>query len=269
MVIFDHQFRSFFGVPAGETILRIAILFRNGTGGTVQRNTDGSDMYVPVYDNSLSARFTLPLFQPTYSRIPEPIVKQVGDNIALTAVASISSTMKLFLDGVEIQTASGVTTISANPLLTTAGSHTIRVDAIGTTTASESFTFFVATAPVVAALPPGVRDGINYETGNTSAVLVLYAPGKSRVSVIGEFPGSNWQEQNNYVMNKTPDGNYWWLLITGLTPGNEYAFQYLVDGTLKTGEPYAEKILDPSSDGGITSVTYPGLKATLQGLPQV
>ena len=30
--------RSFFGVPAGETILRIAILFRNGDGSLAQRN---------------------------------------------------------------------------------------------------------------------------------------------------------------------------------------------------------------------------------------
>ena len=44
-------------------------------------------------------------------------------------------------------------------------------------------------------------------------------------------------------MNKTPDGNYWWLRITGLTPGTEYAFQYLVDGTLKIADPYAEKSL--------------------------
>jgi len=72
----------------------------------------------------------------------------------------------------------------------------------------------VTTAP----LPAGVRDGVNYEAGNTSIVLVLHAPGKSRVSVIGDFPNSNWQEQSAYAMNKTPDGNYWWLRITGLTP---------------------------------------------------
>ncbi len=259
--------RTFFGVPAGETILKIAILFRTGNGNTVQRNTDGTDMFIPVYDNNLATRFTVPLFQPTYTRIPEPISKQVGDNISLTAIANQSSTMKLFLNGTEIQSATGVTTISATPTLTTGGNQTIRVDAtVGATTKSESFQFFVASAPNVAPLPAGVRDGINYEAGNTSVVLVLYAPGKSRVSVIGEFPGSNWTEQTNYVMNKTPDGNYWWLRITGLTAGTEYAFQYLVDGTLKIGEPYCEKVLDPWNDSYITSATYPSLKAYPTGL---
>jgi len=259
--------RVFYGVPAGETIQKIAILFRNGAGTAVQRNADASDMYIPVYDNTVATRFTVPLFQPTYTSIPEPISKQVGDNIALTAVASKPSTMKLFLNGTEIQSATAATTISANPTLTTAGSQTIRVDAIdGATTKFQSFSFFVATAPNVAALPVGVRDGINYLPGNTSVTLVLNAPGKTRVSVIGEFPGSNWAEQTAYVMNKTPDGNYWWLQINGLTPGLEYAFQYLVDGSLKVGEPYAEKILDPSNDGFITATTFPSLKPYPTGL---
>jgi hypothetical protein len=160
-----------------------------------------------------------------------------------------------------IQTANSVSTISANPTLTTAGNTEIVVEGTaGAVTKKDTLRFFVATAPNIAPLPPGVRDGVNYETGNTSAVLVLYAPGKSRVSVIGEFAGSNWTEQTSYVMNKTPDGNYWWLRLTGLTPGTEYAFQYLVDGSLKVAEPYSEKILDPSNDGTISSATYPNLK---------
>lgn len=259
--------RAFFVVPAGETIQKIAILFRNGAGTSVQRNTDASDMYIPVYDNTVAVRFTVPFFQPTYIRIPEPISKQVGDNINLTAVANNSSTMKLYLNGTVIQTASSATTISANPALTVAGNQTIVAEANdGTNTRTDTLRFFVATAPVILPLPPGVRDGINYETGNTSVVLVLYAPGKNRVSVIGEFSGSNWVEQSNFVMNKTPDGNYWWLRISGLTPGNEYAFQYLVDGILKVAEPYSEKILDPFNDGSIPSSTYPSLKPYPTGL---
>ena len=261
--------RTFFSVPAGEIIKKVAILFRNGAGTTagVQRNADGSDMYIPVYDNSLAVRFTVPPFQPTYIPIPETITKQSGDNINLTAIANKLSTMKLYLNGTVIQTATNATTISANPTITTAGNQTIIAEANdGTTTTTETFQFFVSTAPNVAPLPAGVRDGINYGSSNTSATLVLYAPGKNRVSIIGEFPASNWTEQSNYVMNKTPDGNYWWLEITGLTPGTEYAFQYLVDGTLKIAEPYSEKILDPLNDGSILSSTYPNLKSYPTGL---
>lgn len=261
-----NNIRTFFGVSAGEIIKTIAIIFRdaNVNTGLVKKavNIDGSDMYIPVYDNTVATRFTIPFFQPTFNRIPEPITKQVGDNIALTALANKSSVMKLFLNGTEIQSANNVTTISANPVITTAGTQTVRVDAIdGATTKSESFQFFASSAVTILPLPSGVKDGINYETGNTSVVLVLNAPGKGRVSVIGEFPGMAWTEQANSIMNKTPDGNYWWMRLTGLTPGTEYSFQYLVDGTLKVAEPYAEKLLDPSNDGFISASTYPALKA--------
>ena len=224
-------------------------------------------MYIPVNDNNIATKFTTPFFQPTFLRIPEPIIKQVGDNIALTAVTNKVSTMKLFVNGTEIQSANNVTTLSANPIISTAGTQIIRVDAIdGATTKSESFQFFASSAIQILPLPVGVRDGINYDPNNTSVTLVLRAPGKNRVSVIGEFPGSNWAEQSAYLMNKTPDGNYWWLRINGLIAGTEYAFQYLVDGTLKVGEPYAEKILDPSNDGFIAAATFPSLKPYPTGL---
>ena len=257
-----NNIRSFFAVPAGETILRIAILFRNGSGSQAQRNTDGSDMYIPVYDNNLAVRFLIPLLQPTYVPIPEPINKQVGDNINITGIVNQTADMKLYLNGTVIQTANGVTSISANPTLTTTGNTEIVVEGTAAAvTKKDTLRFFVSPAVTIAPLPSGVRDGINYAANNTEVTLVLFAPNKNRVSVIGEFPGSNWVEQTSFVMNKTPDGNYWWLRITGLTAGTEYAFQYLVEGTLKVAEPYSEKILDPSNDANIPSATYPGLRA--------
>jgi len=257
-----NNIRTFFGVPAGETILRIAILFRAGncTDCLAQRNADLSDMYVPVYDNNLAVRFNVPLMQPLYTPIPEPINKMVGENINITAVASGNSNMRLLLNGSEILTANNVTSISANPTLTVAGNQTLVAEAVvGAVAKTETINFFVANGPTVAELPPGVRDGINYETGNTSVVLVLYAPGKNRVSVIGSFPGGSWTEQATNQMSKTPDNNTWWIRITGLTPGTEYAFQYLVDGQLKIADPYSEKILDPNNDNGIPASTYPNL----------
>lgn len=253
---------TFFSLSAGESIIQIAILFRDGAGTKVQRNSDGSDMYVPLYDNNLALRFNQPPFQPKYVRILEPITKAVGETIDLNAVANQSSDMKLYFNGTNIQTANGVTTISASPVITQAGNQEVVAEAVaGAVTRKDTIRFFVApSAPTTEALPAGVQDGINYQSGDTSIVFVLYAPNKNRVSLIGEFPGSNWSEQTQYLMKRTPDGNRWWLRVTGLTPGTEYAFQYLVNGSLKTTDPYCEKILDPSNDGFIPNTTYPSLK---------
>ena len=244
--------RAFYGVPAGETILKIAILFRNGNGALKQANTDGTDMYLPIYTSNLALRFTLPNLQPTLLPIPEPIGKQVGDNISVVAQANTSANFTLYYNGSVIQTASNATSVAATPVIGNSGNQEIVAEAIKAgVTVRDTIKFFVSGSSTILPLPAGVRDGINYEAGNTSAVLVLYAPGKNRVSVIGEFPGSNWIEQSAFTMNKTPDGNYWWLRLTGLTPGTEYAFQYLVDGNLRVADPYSEKILDPWNDGTI------------------
>lgn len=260
--------RSYFSItdPA-ETVKKIVILFRSGNGGKKQANTDGSDMFIPVYTSALATRLTVPFVQPTYLPQTETITKNVGDNVAITGVCNNPATLKLYFNGSVIQTASNATTISANPAIVADGNQSIVVMADnGTTIVSDTITFFVFGGVNIAALPVGVKDGINYNSSNTSATLVLYAPGKSRVAVIGEFSGSNWQEQSQYEMNNTSDGNYWWVTINGLIPGTEYAFQYLVDGTLKIAEPYTEKMLDPANDQYIPSTTYPGLKSYPTGL---
>jgi hypothetical protein len=61
-------------------------------------------------------------------------------------------------------------------------------------------------------------------------------------------------------LNKTPDGNYFWITLNNLTPKVEYAFQYLVDDSIRIADPYADKILDPDNDKWISNTTYPNLK---------
>lgn len=249
---------SFFTPSAGETIFKIAILFRNGDGSKAQRNADNGNMYIPVYTSAVATRFTVPPFQPTFVPEPEPITKNAGDNMALTAISNKPATLNIYHNGTLIQTAAAATTISANPQLIS-GANNFFVEAIdGAVTSKDSLKFNTTST---AALPAGVKDGINYLPGNTSVVLVLYAPGKNQVNVIGEFPNNNWTAQPAYQMNKTPDGNYWWLQIDGLTPGTEYAFQYLVDGSTKIADPYTEKILDPANDNAITADVYPNLRS--------
>lgn len=253
--------RAFYGVPAGETILKIAILFRDAAGNIVQRNADGGDMYIPVYSNNLAARITMPLMQPTFNPIPEPLNKGVGDMLPISGVSNNSANLTVFLNGSSVATANNATTINANPVLSTSGSNKVVLEAVnGGVTTKDSFSFFVAPPPNVAALPTGVKEGINYAANNTEVTLVLFAPNKNRVSIIGEFAGSNWQETTAFTMNKTPDGKYWWKTITGLTPGTEYAFQYLVDGAIKIGDPYCQKVLDPWNDQYIAAATFPNLK---------
>lgn len=252
--------RAFYGVPADEVIQKIAILFRNGAGTVVQRNSDGSDMYIAVYGASLAGAFTQPLYQPLYVPVPEPLQKNIGDNIAINYAASQYAGMSLFFNGALINSAANADSITADPAITSSGAQQIIGKANnGAATVSDTINFFVSPPATIAPLPAGTADGINYETGDTSAILVLRAPGKTNVTVLGDF--NNWTQQTVYQMNKTPDGKFFWLRITGLTPATEYAYQYLVDGSITIADPYTQKVLDPANDPSITSATYPNLKA--------
>jgi glycosidase len=256
--------RSFFNISnASEHILKIAILFRSGNGQKKLANVNGTDMFVPVYDNGLNVRIDQPFRQPVYDYSPEPIIKNAGDAITITAKGNPSSTLKLILNGDLLNSATGIA-INSTAMLNTGGRQVILAEAFdGVNTKKDSVTFFISGGPQVAPLPAGVRDGINYEPGDTSVVLVLFAPHKSSVFILGDF--NDWQQSTSYQMTVTPDSNRYWLRVTGLKPGTEYAYQYLVDGNLRIADYYTEKVLDPDFDLGIPQVTYPNLKAYPSG----
>ncbi len=249
--------RSFFGVPAGETIQKMTIIFRNGTGSLKQVNSDGSDMYIPIYSGNYAVRINLPPFEPRYVPWVEPITAGIGQNISITGVASQNSNLSLSLNGTNVGTATANNTITATPTLTTSCEQKVILTGDnGTTVAKDSFSFFIAPGTVTEPLPAGVQDGINY-ISPTSVTLVLYAPNKTSAVVIGDF--SNWQSTCANQMKRTADGSRYHITLTGLTPGTIYKYQYVVDGNLKIADPYAELILDPSNDQFISSSTYPSM----------
>lgn len=112
----------------------------------------------------------------------------------------------------------------------------------------------VTEAPV----PSGMLDGINLNPNdNTKATLVLYAPLKSFVYLLGDF--NNWQKEANYLLKKDSAKNRFWIELTGLTPKFDHMFQYLVDGTIRIADPYSTTILDDFNDQFIDEITYPNL----------
>ncbi|TCD10686.1 alpha-amylase [Pedobacter frigidisoli] len=114
--------------------------------------------------------------------------------------------------------------------------------------------------PVIpsADLPAGAKDGVTFINNGTSAIVTLYAPGKTSVSLIGEF--NDWSTSAS-IMKKASDGNTCWIQMDNLNPNTEYAYQFYVDGKLKVADPYCEKILDPDNDKYISATVYPNLKA--------
>jgi hypothetical protein len=256
--------RSYFGVPAAEIIYKIAILFWGDAGAIAQRNADASNMYVPVYTTALAGQFALPPFQPTYTPIPQPITASIGSTLPITFVTNKTANINLYVNGTSAASAASVDSLKYSLNLTTAGTQQVIATANdGITSVADTFSFFVGGAVNVAALPSGAVEGINYLPGDTSVILVVNAPLKHKFVVVGDF--NNWTQQSAYQMNETPDSNFWWIQINGLTSGTEYAYQYVIDDTLQLADYNTEKVLDQSVDPGIPASTYPNLKTFPSG----
>jgi 1,4-alpha-glucan branching enzyme/plastocyanin len=256
--------KDYYGLATGEIVKKIAFVFRNGTGTLQGKDTGGADIFLDVYQSGLNVAFTNPTRNQSVS---------TGTTINFQVASSLTSNISLLLNGTSVKTATSATTLSYSYTFTTTGDYTFIAQAsLSGVIVADTIKVSVPNPVINQARPAGLKDGINY-IDNTTATLILYAPNKSNVFVIGDF--NNWSQLNAYQLKK--DGNYWWIALTGLTPGKLYGFQYLVDGTLKVSDPYTELVQDPWNDKWINQYyniypnipVYPegktdGLVATLQ-----
>lgn len=243
-----YHIRSFYNVNPSDTVEQLSFVFRNATGSTVGRSFDGSDIYTPVYDNGLYARIVAPTANPAFYNL--------GDQFTIYGAASRNATMELFENGTRIATVTG-DSLGLNYTVSNNGKTWLKLVVTDGADVAEDSVYFVVNPPLTIQNPPaGVQHGINYMS-DTSVILSLFAPDKENVYVLGDF--NDWEIDPAYLMNVSLDNSTYWVEISGLTPGEEYAFQYLVDGVLRIADPYTDKVLDPFNDPFISSATYPGL----------
>ncbi|MBP1669755.1 MAG: alpha-amylase, partial [Bacteroidetes bacterium] len=240
--------RAFYNVPAGEKILAMAFVFRSPDGTKTGRDVGGGDIFVTVYEEGLTLSIKRPYTFPAIIRLNDTLIVEVQ--------ANGSDTISLYRDETLIAKNAGeylMDTVFGDDY----GKSLIKAVASNDTGAvADSFYCMVSKPADTLELPEGIRDGITY-TDTATAVLSLFAPGKEFVYVLGDFNG--WEVDSSFMMHRTPDGKRFWLEINGLVPRREYIFQYLVDGTLRIGDPYTDKISDPGNDPSITDETYPDL----------
>ncbi|MBR7129044.1 MAG: hypothetical protein IKD05_02065 [Tidjanibacter sp.] len=240
--------RAFYGVPEGEEIERLAFVFRNATG-TKEVKNNGQDIYLDlVAADELAVRVLSPAHGTIYP---------IGATVPVVAVSQNAASLVLTLNGSEVGR-SDSNEVNYTHTITAGGDMVFEATATAAdgSTAVASVTAASLKNTESKARPTGAKDGVT--VGGTEATVVLYAPGKEQIILLGDF--NKFAPSNNYVMYK--DGDYFWTTISGLQPETEYAYQFLVDGKIKVGDPYCEKILDPWNDKWINqyNVIYPDLK---------
>lgn len=247
---------SYFGVPTTSTITQICVVFRAAAGAP-----QSTDTFLPV--GSFQLNLTAPV-------VNSSTVLSFGSNFTISANntgGNASYTLKANGELLNANSSTSNYTFTQNAI--TENQNYVLEATQGTSTITKKFSVVINGGIVLLAIPPGMNDGVNYNsTDDTKATLVLNAPNKDVVYVAGTF--NNWSPNAAYSMRRDPTSGKFWLELTGLTPGTFYSYQYwVVDQTnlpatspaiVKTADPFSTLVLSPFDDGEIISLgVYPNL----------
>jgi len=243
--------KMYYNVGNNEIIKKMAFVFRNANGSKEGKDDGGKDIFIDVYPDD--AGFSMSINTPAKKDF---IIKQYNQ-FDINVTTSEKATITIFQDDIALQSELGTETMLTIDASET-GTHRIDIVAIkDQDTLKGNFNYTVPKKNYIQNLPSSIEDGITIDNDST-ITLTLYAPGKESVFAIGDF--NKWKINTEYQLANTPDGKRWWIEITGLDPEKEYAFQYLVDGKIKIGDPYSNIVLDPWNDKFIPDDVYPDLK---------
>lgn len=281
--------RSYFSVPIDKDIFGFNFLFRNGSG-TLKEDYGGAN-YNRVVNPGSYFSITNPANSTEFVAVNSSLTATATSNVVPTnwQLDELDPTTNNLI--ANIATSPGSLNFSNSITITNTTTRKFRLTAdYAGNMKSKTFQLTGYGAVVEAPRPSWARLGINYHAGDaTKATLILHAPtytrfkkgtgsiggtgntvAKNVLYVVGDF--NNWTPSEAYKLKRDRDGwdgvtdsdndgdrgDYWWIELSGLTPGQEYVFQYFIDGTLQVADPYSAKISDPD-DFQITSTTYPNL----------
>jgi len=242
---------EFYGIAAGVTIESLAMVFRNVNASFVGRESDGGDIFFALSDGNFSANFSTPS--------SASVAISESGSLPFIGQASEPCSLSILVNNELVASESNAVSLSYTFTGFESGEYSVRLIADNGSQEIE-VTRTIVVLPAIAQtepLPSGTVDGINYIDDET-VVLRLYAPGKDFVFVVGDFNG--WTFSLDNLMKRAPDNATYWIEVDGLTPGQEYRFQYhIMPDNMRIADIYAEKILDYWNDPWIPETTYPNL----------
>ena len=250
-----NDIREFYDVPQSvEKIYQIAVVFRSSDG-----NLQTNDIFIDLSDEELQVRFTSPdvsTLNPYFTELGETVNLQIE-----AASAQPIASLTLFEGETELASTTE-SSLTYNYTVTNTGRtdfYTEVEDDQGNVV-SDSL-YIIVNPPVnVQARPNGIEDGIHYHEDPSTVTLSFYAPDKEFAYLIGDM--SNWEVSEEYFMNldnTDPSGNRFWITVNGLTPGDQYRFQYFIDGEIRVADLYSELVLNDDFDGFIEESVYPDM----------
>ncbi|WP_127845738.1 alpha-amylase family glycosyl hydrolase [Psychroflexus aestuariivivens] len=183
-----------------------------------------------------------------------------GESLNISASASLDAEFELFQNGTSVDIQNGISEYLFSLTITEDSNFELIATEPNSGEVFEfTFNAILTPNPTIAPVPAGMENGINYDNSNPDEItLVLYAPNKSFVHVIGNFHNNNWVLDNQYLMNYDDTTNQFWLKIDNLDsmPSDDFLFQYVIETNIKVADPYSTLILNEINDQFIEESTF-------------
>ncbi len=280
---------TYFNVDIEEDVFGLNFLFRNDDG-SISVNNNGSN-----YHNAVDPGDYFTISSPSYDPFLVEINNAFDINSTSNTIPStwtlyeIDPISDIILNTLTTQNNGLVFTYNMTLTDTNLKKYKLEIDYAGNIK-YKTFKIIAHNSINEIERPSWTKVGINYHSDDpTKLTLVLHAPtfttfkdgngtttgtnstiAKEIVYIVGDF--NNWTISESYKMNRDRDGwdgttdsdndgdhgDYWWIELTGLTPNQEYIFQYYMNDGIQIADPYSAKISDPD-DQFIPSTTYPAL----------
>ena len=253
--------KSYYGLNEGETVQRMAFVFRSGDCTKEGKTESGGDIFIDVYPDGLAMNFT----SDAGSYVLTDDDNTVSFTVSTTSAANIELRINDADNGEVIAQKQGATSLAASHSFAQVGSYDVIAKAVaGGETVLDTISLCHRGNSQQVNFGGTLQQGANADAdGNVT--FCLYAPNKSNVMIVGEWDNYRMMAENVMNYQGQADDRYFWLTVPAekIDPAKEYGYYFIVDDNIQVADPYARLILDPWNDKYINqgATRYPGLKS--------
>ena len=248
--LYIGDIRSYYGITdPNVNVKRLCFVFRAASNSP---QTD--DIFLDVVDSGFQIALE--------SSISGEIINSLNSNATFKVGTTKEADITLSVNDKEIASVSGKTSLEANYEFSVPGNYTVKAVAkAGDETAEAVKEYVYVSGSPQAAYPGGTPVMGPVKNADGSVTFCLGAPMKESVIIVGEW--NNYEISDDNIMSYTDVNGmrYFWITVKGLENDKQYGYYFLVDGSIKVGDPYARLVLDPYNDKYLLTDVYPNLPA--------
>lgn len=233
--------RTYFGITdATEHVEKIALVFRTSDGNAEGKAFGGGDIFVDVHPEGYAMQFV--------SNATSDVVS-TATTVNFTVYTTQASTITLTCNGTTVKTVSNATELTTPYTLSAKGSYEFKVTATnGSQTLTETKNMMFISPSPAGRYPNGSPKMGAVKNADGTVTFCIAAPNKSSVIIVPSWDDYQVLDKNIMYYHDYNNARYFWITVSGLRDDVYYPYYYIVDGTIRVGDPYAKLVLDNYSD---------------------